>query len=483
MSALVLKATGSTRKTKTAVSDDFVLKMLTFVCCVIPIVLVVYCPFVERQDSLLAKAVSLTGMNLFASVGTGKLQVNTYGSLLDMIIPSFLAFSIIAVVVLQAIASIFCFVGKHGRKIAGTISLVTSIGLVVLFCITMITSITKAMPFKGESVAFFELFSYSIGYITTLLFTIIAFAIGFFVKVETIPNIKRFWFMYLLLLIPMVLLAVFSFYPIFLQTILSFKEYNLSKGIWGSEWVGLQHFKSIFTDPDMGKIIFNTVYISVLRLVSGFFPPIILALMIYEINKKFLKNSIQTIVYIPHFFSWVIIYGIVFAFLSPDGIVNAVATVFGSSAADILTNESYFIPILIISAIWKELGWGTIIYLAALSSVDTGLYDAAAVDGIGPFRKLWYITLPGISGVIVFMTIMSVGNILKGAGGEQILMFANSAVMNKAEVIDTWVYWQGLGNLQYGLGAAVSFFQSAIGVVMVLGANKLSIKLAGRGMW
>ena len=289
--------------------------------------------------------------------------------------------------------------------------------------------------------------------------------------------------MYLLLAIPLLLLVVFALYPILLQTVLSFKEYKFTDGVWGSDWVGSEQFKKIFTDPDMARIIWNTVKISFLRLIFGMVPPIILALMIFEIKKNHVKRAVQTITYVPHFFSWVIIYGIVFAFLSPNGIVNNIILSYGNKAVDFLTTERYFIPMLIITDIWKELGWGTILYLAALSSIDTTLFDAAAVDGAGPLRKLWNITLPSISSIIVFLFIMAIGNILKGAGAEQILLFANTAVMNKAEVIDTWVYWQGLGNYQYSLGAAVSFVQSFIGIILVLTANKLSIKLVGRGLW
>lgn len=481
---MILRNLGKSKSKEQWISDDMLLRLLLTVVNVASIFTMLFLPFVQRQDSMLAKNIGLTGIHLISSMTNGgKLQIQMSGSLADMIIPGFLTVALLSFVVLRVLSCVFGMLDEKKRKISGIFSLITSIGLIVLFFITMLFSGIKAFTLQGEERTFYELFSYNSGYLLTLIFCVAGFAIGFFVKIENIPRIKKFAFLYFLIAIPMILLFIFNFYPIFLQTVLSFKDYTLSKGIWGSSWVGLKHFITIFTDPDMGRIIWNTVYISGLRLIAGFFPPIILALMIFEIERKFLKGAIQTITYIPHFFSWIIIYGIVYAFLAPDGVVSAIGAHFGYNITDILTNESYFIPILIISAIWKELGWGTIIYLAALSSVDTEIYDAGKIDGVGPLQKIWYITLPQISGVIVFSFIMSVGNILKGAGGEQILMFANSAVMNKAEVIDTWVYWQGLGDLQYGLGAAVSFFQAAIGVVMVLAANKLSVKLVGRGMW
>ena len=460
-----------------------ILRLCTCIFSILSIASVLFLTVVTRFDKTLLKPVGITGMNILSSIGKGKIVFSSKGTVFNIHIPAFLIAFLIVVVLLQGFAFVLSVFKKEGQKPAGILLLASAAVLIIFFLVTILFDQITAINFDGASVAFYKLFDYGLGVVLPAAFAFGGFCTGVLIKKERIPLVKRFWFMYVLLAIPMLLLVVFSLYPILLQTILSFKEYKFTEGIWGSEWVGFKHFKTIFTDPDMARIIFNTVKISLLRLAAGMLPPIILALMIFEIRNSHMKKAVQTITYIPHFFSWVIIYGIVFAFLSPNGIVNNIIVSFGDKAVNFLTSDEYFIPMLIISDIWKELGWGTILYLAALSSVDTTLFDAAAVDGAGPFRKLWNITLPSISSIIVFLFIMAIGNILKGAGAEQILLFANNAVMNKAEVIDTWVYWQGLGNYQYSLGAAVSFVQSFIGIILVLSANKLSVKLVGRGLW
>lgn len=462
---------------------NHILRLLTFLFTALSVVSLLFLTFVTRFDKLLINSVELTGIRILSSLGSGKLLLRSQGTVFNIYIPVFLVVFLLAVLVLQVISLGIILLSRKGLKVAGFLQLTAAILFALFFLSTILLGQMTARNFVGESVPFYKVFDYGPGVFLPAAFALCGFCTGALIKKQTLPVLKKYWFMYLLLFVPMVLLVVFSLYPILLQTVLSFKEYKFTDGIWGSDWVGLKHFKTIFTDPDMGRIILNTVKISVLRLAAGMLPPIVLALMIFEIRNSHVKKAVQTITYIPHFFSWVIIYGIVFAFLSPGGIVNNVILHFGGRSVDFLTTEKYFIPMLIISDIWKELGWGTILYLAALSSVDTTLFDAAAVDGAGPIRKLWNITLPSISSIIVFLFIMSVGNILKGAGAEQILLFANSAVMNKAEVIDTWVYWQGLGNYQYSLGAAVSFVQSLIGIILVLTANKLSTKLVGRGLW
>lgn len=191
------------------------------------------------------------------------------------------------------------------------------------------------------------------------------------------------------------------------------------------------------------------------------------------------KKVVQTVVYIPHFFSWVIIYAITYAFLNEEGLLS---TWLGTSSS-ILTDSDWFIPIVIITNIWKELGWGTILYLAALSSVPPELYEAAKLDGAGPWQRVWRITLPSILPIVMYLLIINLGQILKNAGGEQLLLFANAVTKPQAMVIDTWLYWESLGELKYSLGAAMSFFQAAVGMVLVFGCNRLSKKTTGIGMW
>lgn len=474
------------RKTRAfRLSNERVLQLLTLFFSVIAVLSTLFMGVITRSDELvISKAVSLTGVNLLtALIHNMELNVYSFGTPYVLKIPAFVVVVLGAFLALQIGAVVAAFFPRKGRRISGYLSLISMAGMAVFFLVAMLSSKLRAENFWEENVAFYKIFSFGLGYVVSIFASLFAFICGRLVQEKTIPSIKKFWFLYLLLIIPVILIIVLSYYPILLQTVLSFKDYRLAEGIWGSDWVGLQHFQTIFKDPGMGTIIWNTVYISFIRLIAGLLPPIILALMIFEVGNKFVQKSVQTITYIPHFFSWVIIYGIVFAFLAPDGAVNNILRYFQRGTVDFLTNESAIIPILIISSIWKELGWSTIIYLASLTGIDTELYDAAAVDGVNPLQKLWYITLPEMKPVIAFLTIIAVGNLLKGAGGDQILIFANNAVMNKVNVIDTWLYWQGLSKMQYGLGAAVSFFQSGIGLIMVLAANKVSIKFAGRGLW
>ena len=289
----------------------------------------------------------------------------------------------------------------------------------------------------------------------------------------------------MVLIVPTLLILIFNVYPSLLQTILAFKDYKLSDGIWGSVWNGIDNFKYIFSDEKMLMVIWQTIYLSVLRLIAGIVPPVIFALIFYHITGKHCKSIIQTIVYIPHFFSWFVIYAIFTNFFMPDGVINNVlVNVFDKERIDFLSRQDLFYPNMIFSSIWKEVGWGTILFTASLMGIDKTLYEAASLDGAGVFAKLWKITLPALVPILVYQIIMSIGNILKGAGGEQILIFATSAVReNKALVIDTWLYWEGLKEIKYGLSAAISFVQAVIGFFMVIGSHKLSQKLVGIGAW
>lgn len=296
-------------------------------------------------------------------------------------------------------------------------------------------------------------------------------------------TIRRYWTLYLLVLPCVLFLLIFRYYPMILQAVLSFKDYKLLKGVWGSKWVGIDNFKLIFSSPEMLRVMWNTVYLSILRLVMGFLPPIILAIILFDITSTKLKRICQTIVYIPHFFSWIVIYAVVYALFSNTGMIDNIINSLGSTGPDFLLNNNTYLPLLIGSAMWKELGWSTIIYLAALTSINTELFEVSKIDGAGPLKRIWYVTLPGIKSITIFLLILSLGNILRGAGTEQILLFYSPPVMNISDVIDTWVYRQGLSKLQYSLGSAIQFFQSVFGFILVLVCNKLSIKYTNIGIW
>lgn len=337
----------------------------------------------------------------------------------------------------------------------------------VMFCKTATTS------FEGKEVDFYRVFEVKV---TLLLIGLCLLANGFIewkLQEKTIPAIKRFLPIYGFMVVPLILIFVFSLYPMLLQTVLSFKDYTLSDGVWGSAWVGMKHFKQIFTDPLMLKIIGRTVYISLLRLFVGIIPPLILSICLYDLKSNRSRSIFQNIVYIPHFFSWVVVYAICYSLLSPEGLISSIS----GTNTDLMVSEKWFMPVVILSSVWKELGWGTILYLAALSGVDISLYEAAKIDGASPMQRTIHITIPSIKNTIIFLTIMSLGNILKGAGGEQLLLFYSAVTKEQALVIDTWLVWDGITKPEnYSLGAAMSFFQSGIGMLMVLGFNKISKK-------
>lgn len=296
-------------------------------------------------------------------------------------------------------------------------------------------------------------------------------------------RIREHWVLYLLFIPILAYYVIFRYTPIFYSILIAFKDYKMKLGIFGSSFVGLKHFKEMLSNPDILRVLRNTVQISLLRILFGFAPPIILAIMFYDMRAKRFKRMSQTLVYIPHFFSWVIVYGVVWAFVSEGyGLINNIVKLLGGSSTNYLMSQKYFRSILIISAIWKEVGWGTIIYMAALSGIDQELFEAAIIDGAGPLKRIWYVSLPGILPVISFVMCINLGSILY-AGGEQILTFYNSSVYEVADIVDTWIYRIGVGNLKISLGTAVGIFQSFFGMLTLIVANKLLRKFVGYGIW
>lgn len=300
---------------------------------------------------------------------------------------------------------------------------------------------------------------------------------------KIVPGLKKYWFLYVLFLPILAYYIIYRYYPMLLQVVLSFKNYRIRDGIWGSEWVGMGNLVTMVRHQDFGTIVFNTIRISVLRLVVGFAPPIILSILLYDIRLHRFKKVAQTVLYIPHFFSWVIVYAMVFAIFSSGGLINSVLNSMGMQPVNFLIGEKAFLPLLIGSGVWKELGWATIIYLAALTSINPELFEAAQIDGAGPLKRIWHITLPGITNVMIFLLILNIGNIFKNTGAEQILIFYSPATYSVGDVIDTWVYRQGVGRLQYSLAASVSFVQSFFGLALILAANKISKKVTGVSIW
>lgn len=289
------------------------------------------------------------------------------------------------------------------------------------------------------------------------------------------------------ILVPFVIIGIayyfiFNYIPIIWGFIISLKDFKVGSTISGAPWVGLKNYIDVVQDPEMKKLLINTLRISVARLVFTFFPPILLTLVIFDIKSMVFKKVSQTIVYVPHFFSWVIIYGIVYAFFCGTGFVNATLTKLGLDTQDFLTSKNAFVPLIVGSQVWKEAGWNTILYFAALTGINPELFEAAKLDGAGPIARIRIISLPTMLPVISFSLIMALGNILNN-DFEQILLFYNASVYEVADIIDTWVYRVGLGRMQYSIGSAVSMMKGVISMLLVLGSNKLSKKLTGRGMF
>ena len=295
-------------------------------------------------------------------------------------------------------------------------------------------------------------------------------------------QLKRYSVLYVILLLAIVYYFVFMYVPLIWGVEISFKDMKIGSTIQDAPWVGWKNYKYFFQNKSMLKLLRNTLIISINSMIWGFLPPILLTIAIFDLRSKKYQKFCQTMVYIPHFFSWVIIYGIVFAFFSGNGFVNGIIRALGGTEVGFLTSKKAFLPLLIGTQIWQSVGWSTILYFAALTSVDTELYDAAKIDGAGPIQRIRAGTFPAMKPVITFSLIMSLGGVL-GTNFEQIMMFYNSALYDVADVIDTWVYRVGLGQMQYGYGTATSMMRSVVGLVLMVSANTISKKVSGRGMF
>ncbi len=285
------------------------------------------------------------------------------------------------------------------------------------------------------------------------------------------------------MLVPLVAYyVIFEYGPLYGVQI-AFKDYMLRQGIWGSSWVGWKHFEYMFTlSPDFYNILKNTVVISLYHIIFGFPAPIVLALLLNELRLEMFKRISQTISYLPHFLSWVVLGGLLMTILSPTtGAVNLVLGWFGIEPIYFLGDPRYFRFTLVISAIWKEIGWGTIIYLAALASVDQHLYEAAKMDGANRWKQTIHITLPSITYVIAILFIFKTGSILS-AGFDQIFNLYNPAVYSVADTLDTYVYRVGLMQLQYSFTTAVGLFKNIIAFSMVMLTNYIVKKMGQEGI-
>jgi len=279
-----------------------------------------------------------------------------------------------------------------------------------------------------------------------------------------------------------VVLALFAYGPMY-GAIIAFKNYNPFFGIWGSPWVGLQHFNKLFGNMFFQRIFSNTVKISLLNLAWGFPAPILLALMLNELRSRKYKRTIQTITYMPHFLSWVIIGGFMINLFSPSkGLIKSIMSMLGRDYnRALLAEPGMFRSMLVGSSIWQSVGWGSIIYLAAIAGIDPELYEAAEIDGAGRLRKVLSITLPGISTTIAVLLILRVGGIMN-TNFEQIFLLYNPSVYSVGDVFATYVYREGLMKASFSYTTAIGLFQSSVNFALILITNAIARKL-GKGMW
>ncbi|MFS0723847.1 ABC transporter permease [Paenibacillus sp. 1P07SE] len=297
-----------------------------------------------------------------------------------------------------------------------------------------------------------------------------------------IKNIKKQHVLYLLSLPTFIYIIIFEYFPIYgLQ--IAFKDFIAREGFLGSPWVGFEHFERFFNSYNFTQILINTLEISVYSLIFGFPLPILLALMLNELKHKMFKNSVQMITYAPHFISTVVLVGMLYVFASPNsGLINNMLQLFGIEPVSFLTDPSWFKPLYILSGIWQGIGWGSIIYMAALSGIDPQLYDAAMMDGASRLKKIWHIDIPGILPTIMILLILNVGQIMS-VGFEKIFLMQNDLNIRSSDVIATYVYRMGIQNGDYSFSTAVGLFNSVVNFILLVIVNQAARRMGGQSLW
>ncbi|MEF2244414.1 ABC transporter permease [Paenibacillus sp. IITD108] len=295
-------------------------------------------------------------------------------------------------------------------------------------------------------------------------------------------ELARNRFLYMLLVPVALYLIVFKYAPMFGE-IIAFKNYRLADGIMGSPWVGFQQFEKLFASKEFYVVLKNTLLLNLYHLAFAFPVPILLAVLLNEVRVEWYKRTLQNLLYIPHFISWVVLGSIVIALLSPStGFINFLLKGFGMEPIYFMADKFWWPVSFVVSGIWKEAGFGTILYLAAMASIDPTLYEAAKIDGANRLRQTWHVTLPGIRSTIAILLILQVGNMME-VGFEQVYALRNDAVTSVAEVISTFVYTRGLINLQYSYTTALGLFQSVIALILVVAVNRIIKAMGERGLW
>lgn len=287
--------------------------------------------------------------------------------------------------------------------------------------------------------------------------------------------------LYLLVLPVIIFYIIFAYVPMY-GALIAFKDYSPSQGFFGSPWVGFEHFKNFFASPDCGRLLWNTIRISVAGLLVTFPAPIILALLLNEVWGKGFKKITQTITYLPHFVSIVVICALIKDFVDKDGLITTFLTYFGVENSNMLNNSSLFLPIYVLSDVWQSMGWGSIIYLAAFTGIDTQLYEAASLDGAGKWKQMLHVTLPGIAPTIITMFLLKVGQLLN-LGYEKVILLYNPIIYDKSDIISSYIYRMAFAGQQWSYTTAIGLFNSIVSLILLIVANKLSAKLSETSLW
>ncbi|WP_409345932.1 ABC transporter permease [Paenibacillus sp. MBLB4367] len=298
---------------------------------------------------------------------------------------------------------------------------------------------------------------------------------------ETRRKLRKSKVLYAMFALPLCYFVVFHYAPMF-GNLMAFQDYSIVKGISHSPWAGAKYFRMFMTDPYFWKVVRNTLLINMYSLLFAFPAPIAFALLLNELRSRIFKRFVQTVAYVPHFLSTVVVAGMLVNFLSMDGLINRFVEWFGGEPRTFLAMPEWFRTLFIGSDIWQSMGWNSIIYLAALTSVDPQLYEAATVDGAGRWKKIVHVTLPGISSVITVMLLLSVGHMLS-VGYEKILLLYSGPTYETADVIQTFVYRRGLIDSDFSFAAAVGIFQSVLAFVLVVSANRVARRVNGTGLF
>lgn len=285
-----------------------------------------------------------------------------------------------------------------------------------------------------------------------------------------------------LMVIPVVLFYLLFHYKPMYGAVIAFQDYNPRLGVLGSDWVGFEQFIRFFTSPYFGRLIKNTLLLSVYGIVFGFPAPIILALLLNELKARKFKKTVQTITYLPHFISLVVVTGIIKDFTQSTGLINDIIVMLGGTRTSLIQNPALYRTIYIVSDIWQSVGWGSIIYLSALSGVDQQLYEAAAIDGAGRWKQLIHVTLPGIAPTIVIMLIMRMGQLL-GTGYEKTILLYNEATYETADVIASYIYRVGILERNWSYSTAIGLFNSVINLTLLIITNKISKRVSETSLW